>query len=127
MKKASAILLLVALTIVASMTGLGVNVCETNSKQIGTLDGIVVDSASNSLGVTVKPTSAALADRPYVVDLYEAGGHLKAGTTVTWNQTQLNAQQSQPVQFPITSQEVTSYSLLSQKQLRETFSIRVHE
>jgi hypothetical protein len=131
MKNALKILSLLALAIVASITGLGVNVfgvniCGRSSNKIATLDQIMVNSDSNSLVVSVRPTSSVQAGYTYTVDLYERGG-LKASGTVVWNQVQANVQQAQSVSFPISSQEADAYAMLTQKQLRKSFSIQVHE
>jgi hypothetical protein len=131
MKNALKILSLVALAIVASISGLGVNVfgvniCGTSSNRIATLDRIMVNSDSNLLMVTVKPTSSVQADYTYVVDLYERGG-LRASGSVVWNRVQANVQEAQPVYFPISSQEADEYAMVTEKQLRKTFSIKVHE
>ena len=131
MKNALKILTLVALAVVASITGLGVNVfgvnvCGTSSNRIATLDRIMVNSGSNLLIVTVKPTSSVKADFQYVVDLYERG-QFRASGSVVWNRVQANVQEAQPVHFPLYSQETDAYTMMTEKQLRQTFSIKVHE
>jgi hypothetical protein len=131
MKNAVKMLSLVALAVVASVTGLGVNVfgvniCGTSSNKIATLDRIMVNSDTNSLVVAAKPTSSVRADFTYQVDLYERGSRRASGTVV-WSQIEANAQQAQTVSFPISSQEAEAYIMLTQGQLRETFSIKVHE
>jgi hypothetical protein len=126
MKNALKIITLVSLAMVASISGLGVNICGTSSNRIATLDRIMVNSDSNLLIVTVKPTSSVQADYTYVVDLYERGG-LRASGSVVWNRVQANVQEAQPVYFPISSQEADEYAMVTEKQLRKTFSIKVHE
>jgi hypothetical protein len=131
MKNALKLLSLVALAVVASMTGLGVNVfgvniCGTSSDKIATLDRIMVNSDTNLLIVTVKPTSSAHAGYTYTVDLYERGARRASGTVV-WNQVQANVQEALPVSFSISSQEADEYVMVTEKQLRKTFSIKVHE
>ena len=86
----------------------------------------MLDSGSNSLLVTVKPTRSVRTGYPYVVDLYERG-RLRASGTVVWNQVQANVQEAQPVYFPVSSQEVDAYTMVTEKQLRKTFSIKVHD
>ena len=131
MKNALKIITLVSLAVVASISGLGVNVfgvniCGTSSNRIATLDRILVNSDSNLLMVTVKPTSSVQADYTYVVDLYERGG-LRASGSVVWNRVQANVQEAQPVYFPISSQEADEYAMVTEKQLGKTFSIKVRE
>jgi hypothetical protein len=127
MKNALKILSLVVLAMGTSITGLGVNVCGTDSNKIATLYRITVLPDSNHLAVSVKPTTSARAEYTYQVDLYEAGGRRRASATVVWNQIQLNAQELQSVYFSLSSQEVNAYTTLTEKQLRKTFSIKVLE
>ena len=129
MKKAFLILLFIALALISSITGLGVNIfgvsiCERS--EVATLQSIMVNSESNSLVVAAKPTSSVRAGFTYQVDLYERGSR-RASRTVVWSQVEANAQQAQTVSFPISSQEAEAYIMLTQGQLRETFSIKVHE
>jgi hypothetical protein len=127
MKNALKILSLVVLAMGTSITGLGVNVCGTDSNKIATLYRITVLPDYNHLAVSVKPTTSARAEYTYQVDLYEAGGRRRASATVVWNQIQLNAQELQSVYFSLSSQEVNAYTTLTEKQLRKTFSIKVLE
>jgi len=131
MKNALKITLLIVLALVASMTGLGVNafgvsVCEKSSEKIAVLDRILVNRDSDMLVVTLKPTSSVQAGYTYTVDLYERGGRRASGT-VAWSQIQANVQEAQPVYFPISSQEADEYAMVTERQLRKTFSIKAHE
>jgi hypothetical protein len=131
MKGAARILLLIALAVVASMPGLGVNVfgvsvCEKSSEKIAVLDRIMVNTDSDVLVVTLKPTSSVQAGYTYTVDLYERGGHRASGTVV-WSQIQANVQEAQTVSFSISSQEADEYAMVAESQLRKTFSIKVRE
>jgi hypothetical protein len=127
MKKASLILLFIMLALVSSITGLGVNVfgvsiCEKS--EIATMQSIMVNS--ESLVVAVKPTNSVRANLTYQVDLYERGSR-RASETVVWNQIEANTRQAQNVSFSISSQEAEAYIMLTQSELRKTFSIKVHE
>lgn len=75
------------------------------------------------LFVELEPTTSALADRPYLVELYEKG-HLRATTTVTWNQPEINVLKAKRVLFPITTAEYDAYFF---ENVRHIFSIEVHE
>jgi len=131
MTNALKITLLILLATVATMTGLGVNVfgvsiCEKNSEKIAALDRIMVNTDSDMLVVTLKPTSSVQAGYTYTVDLYERGEHRASGTVV-WSQIQANVQESQAVSFSISSQEADEYAMVKESQLRKTFSVKVHE
>lgn len=131
MKNPLKITLLIVLAAVASMTGLGVKVfgvsiCERSSEKIAVLDRIMVNTGSNMLVVTLKPTSSVHAGYTYTVDLYERGARRASGTVV-WSQIQVNVQESQTVPFSISSQEADEYAMANQSQLRKTFSVKVRE
>jgi hypothetical protein len=126
MKKALKITLLVALAAVTLMTTIGISICEKSSEKVATLDHIMVNTDSDVLVITLKPTGSVQAGYTYTVDLYERGAR-KATGTVIWSQIQANVQQSQAVSFPITSQEADEYAMVKESQLRETFSVKVHE
>ena len=131
MTNALKVMLLIVLAAVASMTGLGVSVfgvsiCEKSSEKIAVLDHIMVNTDSDMLVVTLKPTSSVQAGYTYTVDLYERGAR-KASGTVVWSQIQANVQESQAVSFSISSQEADEYAMVKESQLRKTFSVKVHE
>ena len=131
MTNALKVMLLIVLAAVASMTGLGVNVfgvsvCEKSSDKIAVLDHIMVNTDSDMLVVTLKPTSSVQAGYTYTVDLYERGAR-KAIGTVVWSQIQANVQEAQAVSFSISSQEADEYAMVKESQLRKTFSVKVRE
>ena len=131
MKNPLKITLLIVLASVASMTGLGVNVfgvsiCEKSSEKIAVLDRIMVNTDSDMLVVTLKPTTSVQAGYTYTVDLYERGARRATGTVV-WSQTQANVQEAQAVSFSISSQEADEYAMVKETQLRKTFSVKVRE
>ena len=127
MKKASLILLFIALALVSSITSLGVDVIGDSicqKSEIATIQSITVNS--ESLFVAVKPTNSVRANLTYQVDLYERGSR-RDSKTVVWNQIEANTRQAKNVSFSISSQEADSYTMLTQSELRKTFSIKVHE
>ena len=75
------------------------------------------------LSVELKPTISALADTPYIVELYEKG-RLRDSTTVCWNQPELNVLKTKEVYFPITKAEYDAYF---GEYISHIFSIEVHE
>lgn len=76
-----------------------------------------------NLCVWLKPTTSAVVDRTYVVELYEKG-HLKDTTTVSWNQPELNVLKAKAVEFPITEAEFDAYF---GEDISHVFSVRVSE
>ena len=75
------------------------------------------------LFVDLQPTSAALADKIYVVDLYE-NGSLRASTRVSWNQPEINVFKKKMVYFPLTIEEYRAYQL---EDISHIFTVVVHE
>ncbi|MDM8000109.1 MAG: hypothetical protein QUS33_08960 [Dehalococcoidia bacterium] len=131
MNRAFRIALLLMLAVFLSTPGLGVKVfgisiCEKPSDKIATLERILVNTESDTLVVTLKPTSLAKPGYTYTVDLYERGSR-RATATVVWTQTQVNVQESQSVSFSISSQEADEYALAKESQLRKTFTVQVHD
>lgn len=126
MERALRIASVIALVIVASTASLGFNICTKSTTPIATLDRVMVNTDSDSLVVSVKPTSAVEADFTYQVDLYERGTRRATGTIV-WGKVEANARQAETVSFSISSQEADTYVMMTDRQLRKTFSIKVHE
>lgn len=131
MKKALRTTLLIVMASAASMTVLGVNIfgfgiCENSSENLAVLDRIMVNTESDMLVVTLKPTSSVQPGYTYTVDLYERGSRRASGTVV-WTQIQANVQESQSVSFPLSSQEADEYAMVKESQLRKTFSVKVRE
>lgn len=77
-----------------------------------------------SLYVELKPTSNAIANKVYTVELYEKG-RLRATATVSWNQPEINVSTMRPVKFPATRQEAEAYGM--EGDLRKIFSAKIHE
>lgn len=75
------------------------------------------------LYVSVKPSNAAVANKTYVVDLYEKG-QLRESTTILWNQPEINILQEKQVVFHIDNDEYNAYAF---KDISNIFSISVHE
>ncbi|MBM4432582.1 MAG: hypothetical protein FJ025_01100 [Chloroflexi bacterium] len=75
------------------------------------------------LVVQLKPTSEAIANKAYVVDLYEKG-HLRDTTTVSWNQPEINVLLEKTVSFPLTEEEGNAYFM---QDVSHIFSVKVHE
>jgi len=124
MKRVLIVSFFIALALASSTTGISLNVCEKS--EIATLRTIKVSSMNNSLLVYVKPSNSVVANFPYQVDLYERGS-LRSSGTVVWTQIGANTRITKIVSFPISSEEAHAYALLTQKQLRGAFSIKVHE
>ena len=74
-----------------------------------------------SLNIDLKPTTSALANQSYLVELYEKG-LLRDTTTVKWNQPEINVSKSKTVYFGITGAEYDAYLF---QELRHIFSVRV--
>jgi hypothetical protein len=60
------------------------------------------------LNVVLVPTSSALENYEYEVQLYEKGEN-RDSTTVTWNQPEINVSKSKKVSFEITPEEYKAY------------------
>jgi len=75
------------------------------------------------LFVELKPTDSALANEAYVVDLYEKG-NLRASTTASWNQPEINVSSKKLVKFPVTKDEYDAYSW---EDVSHIFSAKVHK
>ena len=54
-------------------------------------------------------------------------GQLRGGGTVVWSRIQANVQESQPVLFPLSTEKTNAHTMVTEDQLRKTFSIKVHE
>jgi hypothetical protein len=75
-----------------------------------------------ALSVSLTPTSFAKADKLYTVDLYEKG-NLRASTTVSWSQLELNVQTHKSARFPLTKAEGDTYFMHNMSNI---FSVKVH-
>jgi hypothetical protein len=81
------------------------------SQSIATLgrDGIYVSIGAFTaygyiINVDLTPTKYAVANKNYIVDLYE-NGKLRASSVVSFNQPEINVQADKFVIFPATTQE----------------------
>ena len=74
-----------------------------------------------ALTVNIRPWSSAVADKGYLVNLYEKG-KLRDTSIVSWNQQQLDISEAAVLEFPITSAEYEAY--LTQD-LSQIFTVRL--
>ncbi len=77
---------------------------------------------SGALFVSLVPSASAAAGRVYQVDLLEKGQY-RAGTTVSWNQPEINVLKSKIVTFPLTKEENSAYF---NKDVSAIFAVYVH-
>jgi hypothetical protein len=75
------------------------------------------------LYVVLKPTNNAIANKTYIVSLYEKGS-LRDGAVVQWNQPELNVLKEKAVTFPISAQEWDAYFM---EDISHIFTVKVHE
>jgi len=73
--------------------------------------------------VELHPTNHTVANKVYVVDLYEKG-NFRARTKVSWNQPEINVSSMKLVSFPLTWEEEKAYRF---KDVSHIFSVKVHE
>jgi hypothetical protein len=92
---------------------------------IATIGGLYIDAVwSNNGGhidVPIAPAKLAIADTIYTVQLFEKGS-LRATSTVSWNQPQINVATVIIAQFPCSYVEWQAYN---GKDLSGTFSAKV--
>jgi hypothetical protein len=118
------------LLVVTCLTGL-VMLCTAcsvfSTDEIATTNHIFASSFSFTYQYAIKaelqPTDMAQANTTYQVDLYE-NGRLRATTTVSWNQPQINVKEPQTVDFPASSDEYWAYAFTD---ISHIFSVEVHE
>jgi hypothetical protein len=97
---------------------------QVSQKTIATVQNIWAGIApSPFIMVELRPTSAAIANKTYIVDLYEKG-KLRASKAVTFNQPQINVGDMVPVSFPATKAEGDAYW---NHDINHIFSVKVHE
>jgi predicted small secreted protein len=93
--------------------------------EIATVGKLYIDAVwSNNGGqidVPITPGKLAVADTTYTVQLFEKGS-LRAASTVSWNQPQINVATAMSVQFPCSYVEWQAYN---GKDLSGTFSVKV--
>ena len=75
------------------------------------------------IDVLLMPSSSALADKVYEVDLYEKG-EFRNTTTVSWSQPEINIHQVNEVTFPESDLESQAYT---GKNLSGIFTVKIHE
>ena len=92
---------------------------------IATIGKLYIDAVwSNNGGqidVPITPAKLAVANTTYTVQLYEKGS-LRATSTISWNQPQINVATVMIVQFPCSYVEWQAYN---GKDLSGTFSVKV--
>jgi hypothetical protein len=97
------------------------------SPQVATVTSMEVGHGfkaySYYLYVGLKPTGNAIADKTYVVSLYEKGS-LRDGAVVQWNQPELNVLKEKSVHFPLSEQEWDAYFM---EDVSHIFSVKIHE
>jgi len=74
-----------------------------------------------ALCVYLEPTSSALANETYLVELSEKG-NFRDSTTVRWNQPEINVKKEKVVQFPIARAEWDAYFM---EDISHIFSVKV--
>ncbi len=118
----SAFLGLVLLTSCSAISNMvqGNNIATLGSEGIS-VSGIPIYSSQYVILVDLKPTKNAIAGQVYTVNLYEKGT-LRATTTVSFTQPEINVQSDIMLNFPATTDE---YSAYSGQNLNNIFSIKV--
>lgn len=88
-------------------------------------NGAIVEFGSFAQGAIVRivPTSSALPDKVYKVDLLEKG-KIRGTNTVSWNQPELNVRTNKQVNFPLSKNESSAYA---NADVSHIFTIDVHE
>jgi hypothetical protein len=86
--------------------------------QVGT-----VKAGVSGLTVSVTPSSSAVADKKYTVDLFEKG-QLRDHGTISWNQPEINVSKVKTLTFPLTKTELSAYS---NADVSHIFTAYVHE
>ena len=99
-----------------------------SSPQIATVKGLWVSHlcphpTPECLYVELKPTTNAVANKTYIVSIYEQG-RITHGTVVQWNQPELNVLKEKTVHVPISEKECDAYS---GEDISHIFTIKVHE
>jgi hypothetical protein len=73
--------------------------------------------------VDLKPVPSAIANKVYTVELYEKD-KLRATTSVSWNQPEINVLSTKQIRFPATREEYDAYLW---ENISHIFSVKVHE
>ena len=117
-----AFLLLSSCSLISSVTS---KINTSGNEGIATVGKIYIDAVwSNDGGhidVPITPAKMATAGTTYAVQLYEKGS-LRAASTVSWNQPQINVATVMIAQFPCSYVEWQAYN---GKDLSNTFSAKV--
>jgi hypothetical protein len=115
-------ILIFSCSIVSSITS---KINTGGNGEIATVGKLYIDAVwSNNGGqidVPVTPAKLAVADTAYTVQLFEKGS-LRAASTVSWNQPQINVATPMIIQFPCSYVEWQAYN---GKDLSGTFSVKV--
>jgi len=85
--------------------------------------GVLGHSAINGINVSLIPSSSALANTKYEVDLYEKGA-LRGTATISWNQPEINVHSARQVGFDLSVAEFAAYH---GKDISAIFTVTVHE
>jgi hypothetical protein len=86
--------------------------------------GVGYDFTNNGspiLQINLVPTTLAIANREYTVELYDKGNY-RASTTVSWNQPEINVGDSAQVKFSVSQ---TEYSAYYSKDVSTVFSVKI--
>jgi hypothetical protein len=125
--------LLIATIVVVSMLVSSCSIVNSITSKINTggnggianVGKLYIDAVwSNNGGqidVPITPAKLAVADTTYTVQLFEKGS-LRATSTVSWNQPQINVATTMIIQFPCSYVEWQAYN---GKDLSGTFSVKV--
>jgi len=100
----------------------GNNIATVGSNDIYVSPGVFT-AWDYAIFVNLKPTQSAVAGMTYDVDLYEKG-KLRATTTVSFTQPDINIGATERVAFPATSDEDNAYF---GENISNIFSVKVHE
>ena len=85
--------------------------------------GVLGHGDGSGINVSLIPSSSALANTKYEVDLYEKGA-LRGTTTISWNQPEINVHSARRVSFPLSIAEFAAYH---DKDISAIFTVMVHE
>ena len=85
--------------------------------------GVLGHGDGSGINVSLIPSSSALANTKYEVDLYEKGA-LRGTTTISWNQPEINVHSARRVSFPLSEAEFAAYH---GKNISAIFTVTVHE
>ncbi len=88
-----------------------------------TIGGFSLTGYPYVISVDLKPANSAVANKDYVVQLYEKG-KLREATQIRWNQPEINVRANKPVDFRATE---TEYHAYYGRDISHIFSVKVFE